>query len=52
MDNSRNQSVRSEIKKFTVLTAVDKQLNRWVEHFGELLNRPRPHNQPDMHTAS
>ena len=22
----------------TVLTGVDKQLNRWAEHFGELLN--------------
>ena len=33
-------------KNGTVLTGVDKQLNRWAEHFGELLNRPRPHNQP------
>ena len=32
----------------TVLTGVDKQFNRWAEHFGELLNRPRPQNQPDI----
>ena len=38
-------------KNGTVLTRVDKQLNRWAEHFGELLNRPRPHNQPDIQPA-
>ena len=38
-------------KNGTVLTRVDKQLNRWTEHFGELLNRPRPHNQPDIQPA-
>ena len=31
-------------KNVTVLRGVDKQLNRWAEHFGELLNRPRPQN--------
>ena len=36
---------------WTVLTGVDKQLNRWAEHFGELLNRPRPHNPPDIQPA-
>ena len=35
-------------KNGTVLTGVEKQLNRWAEHFGELLNRQRPHNQPDI----
>ena len=38
-------------KNGTVLTGVDKQLNRWAEHFGELLNRPRPHNQSDIQPA-
>ena len=38
-------------KTGTVLTGVDTQLNRWAEHFGELLNRPRPHNQPDIQRA-
>ena len=38
-------------KNGTVLTGVDKQLNRWAEHFGELLNRPRPQNQSDIQPA-
>ena len=38
-------------KNWTVLSGVDKQLNRRAEHFGELLNRPRPHNQPDIQPA-
>ena len=38
-------------KNGTVLTGVDKQLNRWAEHFGELLNRPIPQNQPDIQPA-
>ena len=38
-------------KNGTVLTGVDKQLNRWAEHFGDLLNRPRPQNQPDIQPA-
>ena len=38
-------------KNATVLTAVDKQLNIWAEHFGELLNRPRPQNEPDIQPA-
>ena len=38
-------------KDGTVLTGVYKQLNRWAEHFGELLNRPRPQNQPEIQPA-
>ena len=38
-------------KNGTVRTEVDKQLNRWAEHFGELLNRPGPHNQTDIQPA-
>ena len=30
---------------------ADKQLNRWAEHFYELLNRPAPTNQPDIQPA-
>ena len=30
---------------------ADKQLNRWAEHFEELLNRPTPQNQPDIQPA-
>ena len=33
-------------KNGSVLMAADKQLNRWAEHFEELLNRPAPNNQP------
>ena len=35
-------------KNGTVLTGVDEHLNRWAEHFEELLNIPRPQNQPDI----
>ena len=38
-------------KNGTVLTGVDKQLNRWADHFGELLNRPIPQYQPDIQPA-
>ena len=38
-------------KNGTVLTGVDKHLNRWAEHFGELPNRPIPQNQPDIQPA-
>ena len=30
---------------------ADKQLNRWADHFEELLNRPAPQNQPDIQPA-
>ena len=29
----------------------EDQLNRWAEHFEELLNRPSPSNQPDIQPA-
>ena len=38
-------------KNGSVLMGADKQLNRWAEHFEELLNRPAPHNQPDIQLA-
>ena len=38
-------------KKGIVLMGADKQLNRWAEHFEELLNRPVPQNQPDIQPA-
>ena len=40
-----------DLKNGTVVTGVDKQLNGWAENFGELLNRPIPHNQPDIQPA-
>ena len=30
---------------------ADKQLNRWAEHFEDLLNRPALQTQPDMQPA-
>ena len=38
-------------KNGSVLKGADKQLNRWAEHFEELLNRPAPQNQPDIQPA-
>ena len=31
-----------------VLTRTDDQLNRWKEHFQEILNRPAPENLPEL----
>ena len=38
-------------KNGSVLMGSNKQLNRWAEHFEELLNRPGKHNQPDIQSA-
>ena len=38
-------------KNGSVLMGADKQLNRWAEHFEELLNRPAPQIQPDIQPA-
>ena len=35
-------------KNGVVLTRTDNQLNRWKEHFQEVLNRPAPENPPDL----
>ena len=35
-------------KNGAVLTKTDDQLNRWKEHFQEVLNRPAPENPPDL----
>ena len=35
-------------KDGVVLTRTDDQLNRWKEHFQEVLNRPAPENPPDL----
>ncbi|VDP23780.1 unnamed protein product [Schistosoma margrebowiei] len=32
-------------------TEIHQQLNRWVEYFEELLNRPTPTNPPDIEAA-
>ena len=35
-------------RKGVDLTRTDDQLNRWKEHFQEILNRPAPKNLPDL----
>lgn len=31
---------------------IEEIFKRWVEHFGELLNRPKPETPPDIQPAS
>ncbi|VDO68489.1 unnamed protein product [Schistosoma mattheei] len=38
-------------KECEVITNIEEQRNRWVEHFKELLNRPHPLNPPNMEVA-
>ena len=38
-------------KSGKVLTTEDSQLKRWMEHFGEVLNRPEPEERPDIPDA-
>ncbi|VDO67340.1 unnamed protein product [Schistosoma margrebowiei] len=44
------RSVKS--KEGEVVTNIEEQRNRWVEHFKELLNRPAPLNPPNIEAAS
>uniref|UniRef100_A0A452GGJ1 Endonuclease/exonuclease/phosphatase domain-containing protein n=1 Tax=Gopherus agassizii TaxID=38772 RepID=A0A452GGJ1_9SAUR len=34
------------------ITGIEQQMNRWAEHFEELLNRPAPPNPPDINPAN
>uniref|UniRef100_A0A8C3IT77 Endonuclease/exonuclease/phosphatase domain-containing protein n=1 Tax=Chrysemys picta bellii TaxID=8478 RepID=A0A8C3IT77_CHRPI len=34
------------------ITEIEQQMNRWAEHFEELLNRPAPLNPPDIDPAN
>ncbi|VDP43472.1 unnamed protein product [Schistosoma margrebowiei] len=38
-------------KECEVITNIEEQQNRWVEHFKELLNRPAPLNPPNIEAA-
>ncbi|VDO74950.1 unnamed protein product [Schistosoma margrebowiei] len=38
-------------KEGKVVTNIEEQQNRWVEHFKELLNRPAPLNPPNIEAA-
>ncbi|CAH2274308.1 Hypothetical predicted protein [Pelobates cultripes] len=39
-------------KEGKVITGLAQQMNRWSEHFEELLNRPAPPNPPDINPAN
>ncbi|VDO53663.1 unnamed protein product [Schistosoma margrebowiei] len=38
-------------KEGEVITNIEEQRNRWVEHFEKLLNRPHPLNAPNIEVA-
>lgn len=38
-------------KQGSIIMGKEEQLNRWAEHFEELLNRPSPPNLPDIQPA-
>ncbi|VDO52902.1 unnamed protein product [Schistosoma margrebowiei] len=38
-------------KEGEVITNIEEQQNKWVEHFKELLNRPAPLNPPNIEAA-
>ncbi|XP_028649227.2 LOW QUALITY PROTEIN: uncharacterized protein LOC114645554 [Erpetoichthys calabaricus] len=39
-------------KEGKAITGLEQQMNRWSEHFEELLNRPVPPNPPDINPAN
>ncbi|VDP59738.1 unnamed protein product, partial [Schistosoma curassoni] len=49
--NRRKPERPVKSKEGEVITNIEEQQNRWVEHFRELLNRPAPLNPPDIEAA-
>ncbi|VDP24398.1 unnamed protein product [Schistosoma margrebowiei] len=49
--NRRKPERPVKSKQGEVITNVEEQQNRWVEHFIELLNRPAPLNPPNIEAA-
>ncbi|VDO97044.1 unnamed protein product [Schistosoma margrebowiei] len=49
--NRRKPERPVKSKEGEVITNIDEQQNRWVEHFKELLNRPAPLNPPNIEAA-
>ncbi|VDP50185.1 unnamed protein product [Schistosoma margrebowiei] len=49
--NRRKPERPVKSKECEVITNIEEQLNRWVEHFKELLNRPAPLNPPNIEAA-
>ncbi|CAI2725223.1 unnamed protein product [Schistosoma spindalis] len=49
--NHRKPERPVKSKEGKVITNIEEQRNRWVEHFKELLNRPAPLNPPNIEAA-
>ncbi|VDP19345.1 unnamed protein product [Schistosoma margrebowiei] len=49
--NRRKPERPVKSKEGEVITNIEEQQNRWVEHFKELLNRPAPVNPPNIEAA-
>ncbi|VDO75828.1 unnamed protein product [Schistosoma margrebowiei] len=49
--NRRKPERPVKSKEGEVITNIEEQQNRWVEHFKELLNRPAPLNPPNIEAA-
>ncbi|CAH8465462.1 unnamed protein product [Schistosoma haematobium] len=49
--NRRKPERPVKSKEGKVITNIEEQQNRWVEHFKELLNRPAPLNPPNIEAA-
>ncbi|VDO50251.1 unnamed protein product [Schistosoma margrebowiei] len=49
--NRRKPERPVKSKEGEVITNIEEQQNRWVEHFKELLNRPVPLNLPNIEAA-
>ncbi|CAI2734940.1 unnamed protein product [Schistosoma spindalis] len=49
--NHRKPERPVKSKEGKIITNIEEQRNRWVEHFKELLNRPAPLNPPNIEAA-
>ncbi|VDP27426.1 unnamed protein product [Schistosoma mattheei] len=49
--NHRKPERPVKSKEGKLITNIEEQRNRWVEHFKELLNRPAPLNPPNIEAA-
>ncbi|VDP57036.1 unnamed protein product [Schistosoma margrebowiei] len=49
--NRRKPERPVKIKEGEVVTNIEEQRNRWLEHFKDLLNRPAPLNAPNIEAA-
>ncbi|CAH8597886.1 unnamed protein product [Schistosoma guineensis] len=49
--NRRKQERPVKSKEGEVITNIEEQQDRWVEHFKELLSRPAPLNPPNIEAA-